>query len=657
MAYKFQKSISIDKFLAIIGAFLGFIIIFLGFITELKQQDLGLAILLSCSMYIYLKPKIVEGNIFNRPKPVEFLPTSIIFFIGIISSLIIWYNSLYEIPILYYIIISFSAGIIGYQLTSHIKNKYWCIIVIEIVILSSTIISNIYYNFPSLMGADAFWHAKIIDITSTGGFMPPVNIAYSYSDYPIFYILVSILKKLCQTTIKDSIFLSISLSCIIATLFIYLIAKELDRIETGLLAMLLINLTPFFIIMSVGNIIPGALANCYFLILLFLILFKKLDIALSIIMLIITFSMLITHQLTTFISLICILAMYFSKFLYNKIYKNNVDIKLNNIKIFYLLTFVLAMLSYWMNSNATPKKTFLDYILVPLVETLRKDIIFGNETTVTTAVNYSLLERAYFHSSYIILLFFGIGGLLYWLSVSTNNKRFSLANAAIILIFLIYGASILGITNLLTGRWLLNLSFLLVILASAYILEILQHSKARRKLIFAIICLYSFLSLIQFSPDFNNNFIMTENVSRTQFKLDEISALEKINNIYGGTVKTDYSYSGKLMRQLDTNFEIEPFDINYISHNFRDADGTLILLRKYALVESVAIIMSPTILKYTSLTNKFFSRFSSNYNYYLVYNNGNIVSYLAHNSKSPPGEKKKILLLNNSEKMVVPIII
>ncbi len=618
----------IDIIAGIIGIFLGIFIIYLYYAINLRQRDIGFVILAASLIYLLFRNKF-KTTVFTPLKNDhrEKLLLNIIFFIVFSVTLLLYRMQLYRRPLSYFVLVSLLAGIIAIEILYFRKEDRISVILLKIFLLSVNIRAGIYYNFPTIMGADAFWHAQIIEQITNIGFIPPVEISKSYFQYPIFHIFVSICQIINQIDIKDALFYSIGLNSIISTFFLYYIVKKLAGPHVGLLATLLVNISDSIIDTGITNIIPASLVLGYFLLVLYLLFNEEHKFINKSLLLFITFLSIITHQLSTFVFFISVTSIYVGKIAYKIIYKLKENIIIN---LSYLLLFAVALQSYWMNTDAYKGQSFFDYVVGPLVKVLGSKTELGGEEVVTSAVNYNTSANVLFHLGYLILLFFAIGGILLWLS-SKDDKKFSIVTAVFVLFFFVYGVSLFAINNMLPGRWFPFTYVFLAMLSSAYLLRITQSIKYNLKkilFIFSIIFIISFLMIT--TPNINKDspLYAEERVDRSQLKFSEVSAITTINNVYNGTIKTDYSYIGGLFRQITIKSTVVSFDVNYIASSAQEKNGTMIVLRTSALNEPVSITDTEGFggYKHQLLPKEFFDRFKSS-NYDLVYANGGVLIY------------------------------
>ena len=630
----------LDIIAAIAGIFLGSFIISLYYVINLRQQDIGFVILSASVIYLLLRNKFKKAaftplEINHRKK----MLLNIIFFTIFSITLLIWYTHLYFRPLSYFILICLLTGIIAIEILCFKEGKPVWSTLLKILLLSANIRAGLFYNFPSLMGYDAYAHARIAELTTNTGFVAPFEISGKYFYYPVSHIFFSITQIVNQIDIKDALFCSIGLVSIISTIFIYLIGKKLAGPQVGLLATLLANVTNVLIVRGITNITAGSLVLCYFMLILYLIFkedTKHKVINLSLIIFI-TFLMIITHQLSTFVVLVSLISIYFGKIAYNYIYKHEEGI---DISTYYILLFAVALQFYWMHTSVRPGRTFFDYVVGPFINVLKSGGEYGSDVLIVGyEYHRSLLDTLLLHSSYLILPFFAIGGVLLWLSLR-DNKKFSIVTAVIILYSFVYGIPLLGMRNLLTSRWVPLLSVFLVIVASAYIFTIIGLIKSNRNKIFAIFTIaviFSFFMITTPGINKDNPIFAKDTTFRNQFKDSEVSTAETISNVYSGRIKVDSlmgtcfseTHASSVLR-VESELLFEGFGVDYIASSTQEENVTMIMLRKCTLNEPITVKVSKLygLYRIQSLPKEFFARFEST-DYNLVYSNREVLAYLS----------------------------
>jgi hypothetical protein len=630
----------LDIIAAIAGIFLGSFIISLYYVINLRQQDIGFVILSASLIYLLLRSKFKKGDF--TPLKINHrgrLLLNIIFFTVFSITLLIWHTHLYFRPLSYFILICLLAGIIAIEILYFKEGDPAWSILLKILLLSANIRAGIFYNFPSLMGYDAYAHARIAELTTNTGFVVPFEISGKYFYYPVAHIFLSITQIVNQIDIKDAIFCSIGLVSIISTIFIYLIGKKLAGPQIGLLATLLANVTNVIIVRGITNITTGSLVLCYFMLILYLI-FKE-DIKHKVInmslIIFITFLMITTHQLSTFVVLISLTSICFAKIAYNYVYKHEEGVAISTS---YILLFAVALQSYWMHTYMYPGQTFFDAVVGPFISVLESGGEYGSNVLIV-GLEYQkpLLDTLLLHSSYLILPFFAIGGVLLWLSLR-DNKKFSFVTAVIILYSFVYGIPLLGMRNMLTSRWVPLLSVFLVIVASAYIFENIELIKSNRNKIFAIFTIaviFSFFMITTPGINKDNPMVAKDTTCRNQFKDSEASAAKTISNVYTGRIKVDplmgtcfSEIRASSVPRIESKLLFEGFGADYIASSTQEECVTMIMLRKCTSNEPISVEVSKLygVYRIQSLPKEFFARFESN-DYDLVYNNSGVLGYIS----------------------------
>ena len=189
-AEKFTQNI--DVILGVMGFNIGVWIISLYYIFNLNQKDIGVTILSSCLIYLLFRKK------FKSEAPIS-LETSrlknvlnLSFYLIFLTCILIYSMNLYYRPISYFILICVLAGIIASQILYVRQGDRVTSILLQIFLLSILIRVGIFYNFPSLMGYDAYFHANMARIITNTGFVAPLQISSKYFYYPFAHIFISV---------------------------------------------------------------------------------------------------------------------------------------------------------------------------------------------------------------------------------------------------------------------------------------------------------------------------------------------------------------------------------------------------------------------------------------------------------------------------------
>ena len=631
--YKERFTRNLDMILSVMGFNLGVFIVSLYYLINLNQADIGITVLSACSIYYIFRKKFKSETPISSEKDRLKNVLNLSFYLVFLISVLIYSMNMYYRPISYFILICILAGIIASEILYVREGDRVASILLQIFLLSILIRAGIYYNFPSLMGYDAYFHAGMAKlITETGG-IPPIDISSKYLYYPLAHIFISITQLMGGLDVKDGIFYSIGFANIFITAGIYLIGKKLEGPQMGLLAALLINLNNHNIVSGITNITPGSLVLCYFIVILYVIFREKPSLALTGIVLTTTVLMVLTHQLTTFVVFLALVSILVGKYLHNFLYESLPSAAAG---FNYLLFFGICLQTYWMFTYVTPETSFFEMIVKPLMEVLQIGSAYSSEELIGGATaNQDSLEVLLLHISYLALPFFAIGGVLAWFSRTDAKKidKFSISLVVVILYSLAYGIPLMGMRNFLTSRWFPLISVFLVLVAASYILKLtslFNSKKAKISTIFIIMLFFSFVMVTTPGINKDNPLVGKETTVRNQFKNIEIQPVKTLSAVHSGNILMDSPYDSCLFYRdqgYDEN-NATYFNTNQIETREISGDG-MVLLRRSTLGEPISIndpnrfgvnIIQP-------LPAEFFNSFEAP-EYALVYDNAEVFAYL-----------------------------
>ena len=629
-----------DLLCGLLGIILGLLIAVLSFFGIINQLLIGLTILCVSSIYVFLRPKFRSPRkiapILISPRILSIL--NIVFWSLLSVALLIWYFNLYYRPTSYFIIISILSAIIALEILSSDDSRGFWPIFLKIVILSLVIRGGIYFNYPSIMGYDAYFHTKIADIIMFTGSVPPFEISGKYVYAPIVHILIANVGTLCHIPVKCAVFLSIGVGSVISTLFLYIIGKNIAGPQIGLLAALLANLTNDLIVRGITNITADSLVICYLLVMLYLIFTDTIHIDLRD-SLLIFFSLLlvITHQLSTFVVFLILLTLISSQAIIS--YIHDVHFQRSRYTI-YLALFGIAIVAYWIGMEFPGGSTFFDYVLGPFVDVLRAGGEYGSDLLVVgRSYERPLFDLLILQSSYLILPFFAIGGLLLWISPE-NRKRFSIAVVAAALFVMVYGISLLGIRNLLTSRWMPLLCIFLAILAAAFIwrsVHLMSSRTGKICSVFLVVFVFAFLMITTPGINKDNPLVSKDTTIRNQFTYSEIQAAETIESVFDGDTYVDSTFLGAYVyhtdpviseKEIAVSKQVSQLDIS--GNNDLIGANNLFVLRTCTLYEPVTVKASHLYGDSMAqvIPQSFFDSFESHH-FDLVYSNSYVLGYLS----------------------------
>lgn len=625
----------LDLILAIMGIFSGLSIILAYMLIGLNQIGIGITICLISSIHILIRNKFTTQDIcaiyIDRNYKIAL---NIIFFVLFTVSVLIYNDNLYYRPTSYLFIISVLVGLIGLDVLDLQEQKdksmvLW--ILLKIFLVSFFLRWGLIYNYPSIIGQDAYTHGYISNLLSMDGSIPGIDISGKYFYYPILHIFISINQIICNISIKDALFYSVGFAVIISTIPLTCIASRIGGYRVGLLSALLFNFNFYIINRGVANITPGSLVLCYFLLLIFLLFYKKTTHIHKVLSILITLIIVMTHQLTAFVSLICVVLLFASTLVSKQIFRYRGE---SAISFRYIFIFAVLLQTYWMNSYVGAH-SFFEWVLRPLHQVLveRGGEYGSNLLIVGYQYDRSLIDSLILNTAYLILPFLGIGGILYSLSAISMKRTHSIALTTGLLYFIIYAIPLLGIRNFLTDRWMPILSIFLSILASIYIVKItslLSSCRSKLCLVFIIILIFSFMSISIPFINKDNPIVSKDTTVRNQFKMNELHAAGTISSITSNnSIMLDnpfyscYTFYG--FNNISTLIEL---DLDMLEQRRIPDNIQFAIIRLSTLSEPISVRYSELYGSYkaTNLTPEFLAIFNTS-NYTLIYNNGHVITF------------------------------
>lgn len=629
-----------DLICGLIGIIMGLTIAALSVFGIINQLLIGLTVLSISSLYILIRPRIRSQR---EIAPISISPRllsvlNIVFWSLLSVALLIWYFNLYYRPTSYFILISILSAIIAVEIfSSRDSHRFWPIFV-KIVILSLVIRGGIYFNYPSIMGYDAYFHTKIADIIMLTGSVPPFEISDKYVYAPIVHTFIASTGLLCQVPVKCAVFLSIGIGSVISTLFLYIIGKNIAGPQIGLLAVLLANLTNDLIVRGITNITADSLVVCYLLVMLYLVLADTIHLnTRDSLLIFFSLLMIITHQLSTFVVFLILFVLIFTQMVISYIYGTHLQ---KSRPIVYLTLFGIAIISYWIGMGYPDGSTFFDRMLGPFIDVLRAGGEYGSDLLVVgRSYEQPLFDRLILQSSYLILPFFAIGGLLLWMTPE-SRKRFSIAVVSATLFVMVYGIPLLGIRNLITSRWMPLLCIFLAILAAAFIwrsVNLMPPDAVKRCSIFLIVFVFAFLMITTPGINKDNPLVSEDTTVRNQFTLSEARAAETTESVFEGDTYVDSTFLSAYIYYMTPDLSGKEVEIRGRAFQFSISgnDGPigandLFILRTCTLHEPVTVKASHLYSDKRAqiIPQDFFDGFESRH-FDLVYSNSYVLGYLS----------------------------
>jgi len=630
---------NLDIISGVLCALIGSIILYLSYIGRIDQPIIAIILIVSSVIYLILRSRLKENSLQDfqltyRQKTI----LSIIFLVLVLVTSILWYDQLYSRPLIYFIIIAFLSGLISIEILFFTREDNVVPVLLKIFFLTFVMRLGVFYNFPSIMGYDAYFHTTLANIISTTGFVPPFDISDKYVAYPMVHIFIAFTKIISFIPIKDAVFFSIGIISVVCTIFVFIFVNRFAGPRVGLLSVLVICFTTDIIVTGITNITAGSLVLCYFLMLLCLLIDRERNSKALLICLIIIFTMVITHQLATFVVFLTLSLFALSLLIYEHVFTlKNAKIKFS----LFLTLFGIAMIFYWIYTPLNYQQSFFDGILGPFIEILQTGGEYGGDVLITGQKYIRpFLDTFLLQFSYLILPFFAIGGIFFWLS-RKDDIKFSVAFSAAALFFLVYAIPLSGIRNVLTDRWIPFLSIFLGIVAAAYIIsctELFKSNTKRVVTIFLIVSIVTFFMIVPPGINKDNPLVGKDRTVRNQYKFNEIEAIKTITLFHGNNLITDTNFESLFLtygsydsieekRRLDDSLSSFLSEQQLLEAS--EDSGSLTILRKSTLNEPITLKASQLYGdNYAApLPQTIIDFFENTSNQDLIFSNGNVIGY------------------------------
>ncbi len=424
-------------------------------LREIYQEDLGTIVVLSSLFYLYFKKNIIKKrtisiHISNTIK----ICNNILFAISILVSMWIVWNSLYYRPATFFIFITIAAASIIFEIfyTENAKKHYF--ILIKILVLSLIVRASLYYEFSGIYGVDPWIHNELIKATiATGHVVKGTHFrSNSYYEFPIYHIACAIVHIVSSLNIYNGIFLSMGFIASMSSIFVFFIGTKIADSRVGLLSALVLNLSEYSILWGI-NIMPMSLGFFFVSIIMYIILCKN-GLNYKYLMMILSYSLILTHTIATIIMYLIITVTVAVNNLYSRIENTKAKNQMI-VSIGFLTLFSVVMIQMWMKTSPIESRSFFETIMRGLIYSISNDA----ELVVHRPTNIAEIDTPYIntvlsHLGYYLLLGLGLIGSLIWLNIKNRDlHKITLVSIVLMFIICIYSFIIVSLNNILPDRW------------------------------------------------------------------------------------------------------------------------------------------------------------------------------------------------------------
>lgn len=539
-----KQVLTLDQTLAGLALIVGFSLIALSVGRGHYGVTLPAIVMLSSSVYLIFRKnltrEIVLSSLSER-KTSEYI-NHFIYLVSLSASFWLLWSHLYYRPLQYFIVVMITAGSIIFSIIKCSSGTVSITtILLKIIILAGSIYAGKYFEFYGVYGVDPWWHNVAIQQTIyqghiTGGYL----FESYYYEFPLFHILGSVTQVVSELPVYTSVFVSIGFSLCVSCLFIFLICKKIFDIKTSLLATLIIPLSAYTIQMS-SAIIPMSLGYFFFLVIVYLLLYRDRGKAQnSLLFILMSSALILTHPVASLITLLTLIAFYIGFKIFKFLGKESA--RQQTVSVFLVILFGAAMLGRWMQV-APLGQSFFGMMFSNFSQSL--------DTGVQTAIGGGIVSSGIPYiiqnlnqGAYLILLAFGLVGALICLhSRNRTPVRLAMVITLLILTGLPYGFQFLNLQTILPERWFLFSDVPLSVLAILALVSLCGTLKNNLRMltIFLVGIVVIFLSITNSVADDDSPLIYNGS-QRIGYTKSEVTAVETLTNVETGIPETDLYY-------------------------------------------------------------------------------------------------------------------
>ncbi|KAF5432072.1 hypothetical protein C5S35_17580 [Candidatus Methanophagaceae archaeon] len=629
----------------------GLVITYLSFSAGIGQYGLGLAFLAGAFVYLYLRmshqingldTEMSDSNGKSTHKTVLKL-TNAIFLICFAISIYILHQAIYIRPPIYFVLVTVAYLSIFLELFHINKEGPACYLnILKTILLSLSFRAGLYFSFPTIPGADTQFHLGFANLIAETGHVPGYESFPSQYVYTtLWHVLVASTDILLDVDTSKLLFLSIVLPFVILTsLFLFLIVKKIANVQTGLIALLFVNIADMFFVRGLTNINASALVLCLFIIILFCLIQEKNKTIFSACVLLMMFCTVFTHQLSTFCVFIVFSVLLVSKPLYDFLSSqfapcDNQVKKLSwNLNSAMFTYFLVLLLFHWSMMGMGGETTFFGGMAGRLKGTLSRmfseytDVTDAADaaacTYVTTFATFDNWSNLLYNLGYSILMGLAVVGVLIWLNRRyISLTRFSYIVAAGCLFAIIYPGTYIGLDLMfIPHRFISFLEVFLVVFAAYSVYNLYRisvQSKGRIVVCFVVAALIFFMVTTPY-VNRNDTIYCQEREYRSEFTNSEVASdVWAISHPGNEIIYIDSLFKqGKISTVTPLNLSVK--SMRYYPTNTENLEG-LVIVRPFFEERGGTVFVAGTFGKLRAHnSSQFLSTVTKDYN--LVFSSG-----------------------------------